>query len=73
MFWVILFIYFVCFVIREGVKQTNAAVLECLADLVRHYIQSVSANILETCEISGRVQPGIQDIMSVLSDAVSTA
>ena len=51
-----------------GYQRTTPATLDCLADLVQHYIQSLSSNILEISEISGRVQPGIQDVLSALSD-----
>ena len=54
-----------------GYKETQISTLDCLADLVRHYIQSISANTLEISETSGRVHPGIQDLMSVLGDTVS--
>jgi hypothetical protein len=53
-----------------GFKQSQISTLDCLADLVRHYIQSLSANTLEISEIAGRVHPGIQDVMSVLGDTV---
>ena len=53
-----------------GYKETQISTLDCLADLVRHYIQSVSANTLEVSEISGRVHPGIQDVMSIFGDTV---
>ena len=56
-----------------GYKETQISTLDCLADLVRHYIQSVSANTLEVSEISGRVHPGIQDVMSIFGDMVSLA
>lgn len=54
-----------------GYKETQLSTLDCLADLVRHYIQSISANTIEISETSGRVHPGIQDLMSVLGDTVS--
>ena len=54
-----------------GYKETQISTLDCLADLVRHYIQSVSANTLEVSEISGRVHPGIQDVMSIFGDTVN--
>jgi Bromodomain associated len=53
-----------------GYKETQISTLDCLADLVRHYIQAVSANTLEVSEISGRVHPGIQDVMSIFGDTV---
>lgn len=53
-----------------GYKETQITTLDCLADLVQHYIQSISANLLEASETSGRVHPGIQDLMSVLGDTV---
>ena len=54
-----------------GYKETQISTLDCLADLVCHYIHSISANTLECSENSGRVHPGIQDVMSVLGDMVS--
>ena len=57
----------------SGYKETQISTLDCLADLVRHYIQSVSANTLEVSEISGRVHPGIQDVMSIFGDMVNFA
>ena len=54
----------------EGYKETQISTLDCLADLVRHYIQSLSANVLECCETSGRAYPGIQDVMSIIGDSV---
>lgn len=57
-------------IMTAGYKETQITTLDCLADLVRHYIQSISANLLESSETSGRVHPGIQDLMSVLGDSV---
>ena len=51
-----------------GINRTSSATLDCLADVVRHFSQSLSANIMERSEISSRAQPGIHDILSVLSD-----
>ena len=51
-----------------GINRTAPATLDCLADVVRHFSQSLSANVMERSEISSRAQPGIHDILSVLSD-----
>ena len=56
---------------KLGFKQSNSAVLDSLADIVRHYVESLGQNAGEISDIGGRVQPGIQDFMHVLGDPVS--
>lgn len=56
-----------------GFKNAQPAVLDALADIIRHYIQHVSEKSVTTAELSGRVQPGIQDVLQVLDAMVSLA
>lgn len=51
-----------------GIKNTYPSVIESLADVMRHYIQSISEKTLQNCETSGRLAPGIQDLIPILGD-----
>jgi histone H3/H4 len=50
-------------------KQAHASVLDCLADIVVHYIESLGERIHDNAEMAGRAVPGIHDCISSL-DAV---
>ena len=49
-----------------GFKNAEAAALDVLSDVVREYIEKVSASTLKIAELHGRVQPGIQDALQAL-------
>ena len=49
-----------------GYKEAHSAVVDSLADIVRHFIEKVSRVAREIAEEHGRAQPGIQDIMYAL-------
>lgn len=54
-----------------GFKNAQPAVLDALADVVRHYIQKLSESSAEIAEQSGRAQPGISDAIAALENMVS--
>ena len=49
-----------------GFKKAQEPVLECLADVICHYVEKVSVESLAIAEMHGRVQPGVQDTMDAL-------
>lgn len=49
-----------------GFTQTSEACLESLADVMRQYIQTTSSHIKDIAEGSGRVAPGVQDLVSIV-------
>ena len=49
-----------------GYKEAHTAVIDSLADIVRHFIEKVSRVAREIAEEHGRAQPGVQDIMYAL-------
>ena len=49
-----------------GYKEAHSAVVDSLADIVRHFIEKVSRVAREIAEEHGRAQPGVQDIMYAL-------
>ena len=49
-----------------GYKEAHLAVVDSLADIVRHFIEKVSRVAREVAEEHGRAQPGVQDIMYAL-------
>ena len=53
-----------------GFQSTTPQVLECLADVIKRFIQTTSEETLDFSEIAGRSCPGIHDVIPVLSDEV---
>ncbi len=49
-----------------GFKTAQTEVLECLSDVVSHYIQKLSRESLHLAELHGRAQPGLQDLLQAL-------
>ena len=49
-----------------GFKTAQADVLDCMSDVLAHYIQKLSRESLVNAELHGRAQPGIQDVMQAL-------
>ena len=52
---------------RLGFTRTSDAVLESLADVVRHFIETLAIQIQEIGENSGRSTAGIQDLLPLLN------
>lgn len=52
-------------------KQAHSSVLDCLADIVAHYIESLGEKIHDHGELVGRAVPGIHDCISSLETVVS--
>lgn len=46
-----------------GSKTTSMAVLDSLADIVRHFITQMGVRMQSVAEASGRAIPGIQDVL----------
>lgn len=51
-------------------KQVHASVLDTLADLVVHYIESLGEKMHDHAELAGRSIPGIHDCISTLETVV---
>ena len=49
-----------------GFKKAQEPVLECMADVIFHYVEKVSVESLAIAEMHGRVQPGVHDAMEAL-------
>jgi histone H3/H4 len=49
-----------------GFKSIHGAALESLADVMRHYIQSIGTHARDHAEASERVFAGIQDVIQVV-------
>ena len=56
----------------RGVKKIDQVALDAIADVLRHYIQSVGEGAKERAELAGRAAPGIHDVLKVLEETVST-
>lgn len=52
---------------RLGFSHSSEAVLESLADVVRHFIETTAIQIQEVAENSGRSTAGVQDLLPVLT------
>ena len=52
-------------------KFASPSALNVLADVVRHYIQSVGENCRDHAELAGRSAPGLFDVVSALDQLVS--
>jgi hypothetical protein len=52
-------------------KQAHSSVLDCLADIVAHYIESLGEKIHYHAELAGRAVPGIHDCISSLETVVN--
>ena len=51
-------------------KEADEAVLDCLADVMHHYIETIGEVTQEHAEHSGRAYPGIQDAIGALENKV---
>ena len=51
-------------------KQAHSSVLECLADIVAHYIELIGEKTHDHAELAGRAFPGIHDCISSLETVV---
>lgn len=56
-----------------GIKQIRAECLDSLADVIRHYVQSIGVATKENAELSGRAMAGIQDLIPALEHVVSVS
>jgi hypothetical protein len=53
---------------KFGYTATREACLESLADVVRHFIENTGLQLQDVCEGTGRVIPGMQDIIPLIDD-----
>lgn len=51
-------------------KQAHSSVLDCLADILAHYIESIGEKIHDHAELAGRAVPGTHDCISSLETFV---
>lgn len=51
-------------------READEAVLDCLSDVIHHYIETIGEVTRDTAESSGRAYPGIQDAISSLESKV---
>ena len=51
-------------------KEAHASALDCLADIVAHYIETLGERIHDMAEMAGRATPGIQDCIASLESVV---
>ena len=52
-------------------KQAHSSVLDCLSDVLIHYIESIGEKIHDHSELAGRAVPGSHDCISSIEIAVS--
>lgn len=52
-------------------KEADESVLDCLTDVMHHYIETIGEVTQDTAESSGRAYPGIQDAIGSLENKVS--
>lgn len=52
-------------------KEADEEVLDCLADVVHHYIETIGEVTQENAECSGRQYPGVQDVIGALENKVT--
>lgn len=53
-----------------GIKQCRMECIDALADVMKHYIQTLGMATKENAELSGRAFAGIQDVMPALEHSV---
>ena len=53
-----------------GIKTAQSEVIDVMADVVKHYIESIGHSTIEHAESTGRVNPGIQDLLNVILNIV---
>ena len=53
-----------------GFKLAQTEVVECLGDVLRHYIEGIAQNAQSSVETYGRTNPGVMDIFPVLEQSV---
>lgn len=51
-------------------KEADEAVLDCLAEVMHHYIETIGEVTQANAECSGRAYAGIQDAISALENKV---
>lgn len=54
-----------------GYKFAQPEAVDCLADVMRHYIEDIAKETQTSVESYGRTNPGIMDVFGVLQKPVS--
>lgn len=57
--------------IALGYKYANPEVVDCLADVIRHYIETLAKEGQSSIENYGRTNPGVMDFFPITEQSVS--